>query len=148
MTVTTQAPDGFRDLPRTALRESPLNPRRTYDPAGLKDLAESQSEAGEAQGAEGDQMIPGSKAPLGEPDHLFEADTWEYTYAASDFTDTLLDNGPPADKVVRVGVLKRLPDQFAAYVPVDEPDEDGEHDDFEWRYFATEAEAQAALEGK
>ena len=87
--------------------------------------------------------LPGREGPDG-ADHVFEVDNWEVTYEARD-ADILFEELDFMHRsVMRVGCLKRLPDQFAARVPVDEPDENGDHEDFEWRFFDTEAEARAA----
>lgn len=81
------------------------------------------------------------------PDFYYETDNWEYTWRESDFYDALSDYDYDK-RVVRVGRLKELPDQWAARVPVGEPDEEGDYEDYEWTLFATEAEARTAAKEK
>jgi len=91
-----------------------------------------------------DEHLPGRDHPTG-ADHVYDSACWEYTLDADDHAILFEDVVDPS-VVIRVGCLKRLPDQFAAYIPIDEPDENGDHEDFAWRYFDTEDEARAALE--
>ncbi len=85
--------------------------------------------------------LPGRAVPRG--DHVYEFGNWEVTYQTKD-ADLLFEEVYMDRSVMKVGVMKDLPDEFAARVPVGEPDEEGDYEDYEWRFFDTEAEAKAA----
>jgi len=76
-------------------------------------------------------------------DFYYDKDNWEYTWEESDFFD-MLTAGDYDKRVLRVGRLQKLPDQWAARVPLGEPYEEGDYEEYEWTLFDTEAEARAA----
>ncbi len=83
-----------------------------------------------------------------QPDYFYELDEWESTYEWSErelFESELL--GDSGKDLVRIGTLIRGPDRFLANVPVSF-DDDGCPDDWEPRWFDTEAAALAALAAK
>lgn len=75
------------------------------------------------------------------PNHWFNADNWDCTYQdeiRSDLFEDLL-----IGEVMEVGCLRRLPNQWAARVPLDF-DEEGDATDDVIRFFPTEAAAHGA----
>lgn len=80
-------------------------------------------------------------------DYIHRHDEWETTYD-SDMLSELeedVDLNWFEDKIVRIGLLKRMPDLFMVSLP-EAFTEHGDPDGCEVRYFMSEAAARAALD--